>query len=153
MNEPVSQSPTQDDRTMAILAHALQLVGGFIAPLIIFFVKRQSRFVSFHALQVLLFQIVHVFFSMVLTVGWVVAIFTTVMRSQAGHSAPPTAFFVLFPVIMVFFMGFWLITLVLAIVFGIKAGGGEWAEYPVLGGLARKILKIGPGGSDLTQQL
>jgi len=38
-------------------------------------------------------------------------------------------------------------TLVIAIMYCIKAGRGEWAEYPVLGRLARKILKIGPNGS------
>jgi hypothetical protein len=43
-------------------------------------------------------------------------------------------------------MGFWVVMMVLAIVFGIKAGGGEWAEYPVLGRLARKVLGSGPGG-------
>ncbi len=43
--------PTQDERTMGTLAHVLQLVGGWIAPLVIFLVKRNSRFVSFHALQ------------------------------------------------------------------------------------------------------
>jgi hypothetical protein len=37
---------TQDDRTMAILSHVLQLVGWWIAPLIIFLLKRGSRFVS-----------------------------------------------------------------------------------------------------------
>jgi len=41
---------------MAVLCHVLQLIGGWIEPLVIFFVKRQSRFVTFHALQVLLFQ-------------------------------------------------------------------------------------------------
>jgi hypothetical protein len=40
---------TQDERTMAVLAHVLQLVGGWIAPLIIFFAKRQSRFGSLAA--------------------------------------------------------------------------------------------------------
>ena len=49
--------PTQDERTMATLAHVLQMVGGFLAPLIIFFIRRESRFVSFHALQVLFLQI------------------------------------------------------------------------------------------------
>jgi len=34
-------------------------------------------------------------------------------------------------------------------VYGIKAGNGEWAEYPVLGRLARRWLKIGPGGGAL----
>jgi uncharacterized membrane protein len=49
---------TQDERTMAVRAHALQLMGGWIAPLVIFFVKRQSRCVSFHALQVLFLQLI-----------------------------------------------------------------------------------------------
>jgi hypothetical protein len=34
---------------MATLAHALQLIGSWIAPLIIFLIRRHSRFVSFHA--------------------------------------------------------------------------------------------------------
>jgi uncharacterized Tic20 family protein len=50
---------TPDERTMATLAHALQLIGSWIAPLIIFLIRRRSRFVSFHALQALLLQIIH----------------------------------------------------------------------------------------------
>jgi hypothetical protein len=41
-------------------------------------------------------------------------------------------------------MGLWVGTLVIAIIYAIKAGRGEWADYPVLGKLARKMLKIGP---------
>ena len=58
---------TSDERTMAMLAHVLQLVGGWIAPLIIFLVKQDSRFVRFHALQVLLLQGVYI-------LCWIVAI-------------------------------------------------------------------------------
>jgi hypothetical protein len=43
----------------------------------------------------------------------------------------------------------WIVMLVSAIVYGIKAGRGEWAEYPLLGRLSRKILKIGPGGTPI----
>jgi uncharacterized membrane protein len=49
MNEAITLAPSQDERTMAVLAHALQVVGWWIAPLIIFVLKRQSRFVAFHA--------------------------------------------------------------------------------------------------------
>ena len=38
--------PTQDERTMAFLAHLLQVFTGFIAPLVIFCVKQDSRFVK-----------------------------------------------------------------------------------------------------------
>jgi len=55
---PGTLEPRQDERTMALLAHVLQLVGWWIPPLVIFLVKRDSRFVSFHALQPLLLQII-----------------------------------------------------------------------------------------------
>ena len=133
---------------MALLAHVLQLIGWWIAPLIIFLLKRDSRFVSFHALQALLLQICHVIVVIGAVVLWMVFIFTTIARQGAGHgSPPPPMFFVFFPLIWLVVLGFWVLVLVVAIVYGIKAGRGEWAEYPVLGGIARSILKIGPGGT------
>ena len=47
-------------------------------------------------------------------------------------------------------MGWWLLILVVAIVYGIKAARGDWTEYPLLGPLARRILKIGRGGELLS---
>ncbi|MFZ0479207.1 MAG: hypothetical protein WAL71_08660 [Terriglobales bacterium] len=46
MAEESSFAITQDERTMATLAHVLQVVGWWIAPLIIFLVQLKSRFVS-----------------------------------------------------------------------------------------------------------
>jgi len=40
----------QDEKTFALLAHVLGF-SGFIAPLVFFLVKRDSKFVSFHALH------------------------------------------------------------------------------------------------------
>jgi len=57
--EPTLIELTLDERTMAILAHMLQTVGLWIAPLIIFVVKRESKFVSFHVLQALLLQVLY----------------------------------------------------------------------------------------------
>ncbi len=143
---------TPDERTMGTLAHVLQLVGGFIAPLVIFLVKRDSRFVSFHALQALLLQALY-FLVVMLMMG---AIFAAVIagvafrQPAAGHNALPPAFALLFLVLWLGMMGWWVFILVVAIVYGIKAGRGEWADYPMLGPLARKILKIGPRGEHLS---
>jgi uncharacterized membrane protein len=136
---------TPDERTMATLAHALQLIGSWIAPLIIFLIRRQSRFVSFHALQALLLQIVHTIIVVALMVLWFATILTTVIH-QAGGKPPefPTALFLLMPLAWLGLMGLWVGTLTIAILYAIKAGRGEWADYPVLGKLARKILKMGP---------
>lgn len=143
--------PTQDERTMAVLAHALQMVGWWIAPLIIFLLRRQSRFVSFHALQALLLQVAYFLFAMALMVVWFVVIFSQVFQASSGQhpAAPPPMLFLVFPLIWLFFMGCWVMMLILSILYSIKAGRGEWAEYPLLGPLARRVLKIGPGGAVL----
>jgi hypothetical protein len=67
-------------------------------------------------------------------------------RARGNNALPPAAFFV-FPFIWLGFTGIWVATILIAVIYSIKAGRGEWAEYPVVGGLARRVLKIGPGGA------
>jgi hypothetical protein len=40
-------------------------------------------------------------------------------------------------------MGMWIVLLLIAIVYGMEAGRGEWAECPSLGRLSRKIPQNG----------
>jgi len=131
---------------MAVLAHVLQLIGGWIGPLVIFLAKRQSRFVSFHALQVLFLHL-----AIVVTGAVVVAAgFISIVLAVALHAAsntPPLGIFILFPLLWLGLIGTWAVMVVVAVVYGIKAGRGEWAEYPLFGSLARRVLKIGPGGT------
>ena len=134
--EPV---PTQDERTMATLAHVLQLVGWFIAPLIIFFIKRESRFVSFHALQAVFLQLVYMVVWICFMVLWFAFILGTAFTG--GKSGPPPAFFIVIPLIWLFAMAVWMLLLITAIVYGLKAGRGEWAEYPLIGRWARRVLQ------------
>jgi uncharacterized protein len=136
---------TQDERTMATLAHALQVVGWWIAPLIIFLVHRKSRFVSFHALQALLLQITNLVVMAGFMVLWFVMIFATIAHQSADKNAPPLALFVLIPIVWLGFMGMWITVLVIAIVYAIKAGRAEWANYPLIGRIARRLLKMDQG--------
>jgi uncharacterized membrane protein len=48
------------------------------------------------------------------------------------------------PVAWLGFMALWVGTLIIAILYAIKAGRGEWADYPLIGKLARKMLKMEP---------
>ena len=149
---PFQADTTSDDRTMAVLAHVLQLVGGWIAPLVIFFIKRQSRFITFHALQVLLFQGLCLFLEMFAMAGFFIAItlgisFGSLTPQHGSSNAPPPLLFLAFGLFMLGFTALWLVKLLLAIIYGVKAGSGQWAEYPLLGPLARKILNMGPGGA------
>jgi uncharacterized Tic20 family protein len=142
-----AQAPLPEERSMATLAHILQVVGWWIAPLVIFLLKRESRFVSFHALQALLLQIAYMFLMFMFMGLWFVFFFLTVAQHPAAQGTRPPAMFVVFPLVWLGFMAAWTLMLVIAIVYAIKSGRGEWADYPLLGRLSRKILKIGPGGT------
>jgi uncharacterized protein len=147
---PAPIGPTLDERTMAILAHMLQIVGLWVAPLIIFVVKRESRFVSFHALQALLLQVAYLFLMGLGVFFWFGAVVLTMVSAHAdGSSSSPPAFLIFMPMLWLDWMSIWAAMVVIAIVYGVKAGRGEWVEYPFLGKLARNILKIGPGGAAL----
>jgi uncharacterized membrane protein len=143
--------PTQDERVMATMAHALQLFLSWIAPLVIFLTHRNSRFVSFHAMQALLLQILQTIVIVVCFVGWFILMFTTLFVSGASKPAgnPPVGLFLVFPILWLLLMGTWITGFIIVIVYAVKANRGEWAEYPVVGKLARKLLKMGPGGSGI----
>jgi len=140
---------TSDERSMAVLATALQMVGGWIAPLIIFLVKRESRFVSFFALQALLLQIAHLILMMLFVGLWFGLIVSQIVLAASHHFAPSPIIFLVFPFIWLGWMGLWVGTLIIVILYSIKAGHGEWADYPIFGKIARRILKIGPDGEPL----
>jgi uncharacterized Tic20 family protein len=139
-----AEVPSRDECVIAMLAHVLMIFSWFWAPLIVYFAKRDSRFVTFHALQALYWQIL-VFCGWILSiVALIIVVTTTVGFSSVGAQAPsqmltPTAFFLLFWLV---FMGGWVLNLVLGIVFGIKASHGEWTRYPLLGRLALRHAKV-----------
>jgi len=54
---PQSSSPSKDDINLALLAHLLGIVTGFVGALILWLVKKDSPFVTHHSLEALNFQI------------------------------------------------------------------------------------------------
>ncbi|MBV8052014.1 MAG: DUF4870 domain-containing protein [Acidobacteriaceae bacterium] len=133
---------------MAMLAHALQALVWWIGPLIIFLIRRDSRFVSFHALQALFLQIVCLIFMAGSAVLWFVAMFLLVAHHGGPNNATqPLAIFLMFPLIWLGLVLMFVLMMAVAIVYGIKASRGEWVEYPIVGSIARRVLKIGPNGA------
>lgn len=133
---------TQDEKAYAGLAHALMTCTWWIGPLVIYLTKKESRFVGFHAMQALLWQIIFTVLYFVSIAAWMVVIFSTVaLHPQNTPNAPfPIAIFIVMPIFWLFVMGAWAITLILAIMYCLKAMRGEWAAYPVIGRWARKIV-------------
>ncbi|HTV57607.1 MAG TPA: DUF4870 domain-containing protein [Verrucomicrobiae bacterium] len=133
-----------DETTMACLAHVLMIVAWWIGPLVIFLIRRESKFVKFHALQALLWQILLVvlwFFCFIGMIAFMILLGVPGAEKLPRNDVPWPIFIVFF-----FFYGvimlLVLLNLVLGIVFGIKAGRGKWADYPLLGRLARRILHM-----------
>ena len=132
---------------MAFLAHLLQVFTGFIAPLIIYCVKQDSRFVKFHALQSLIWQLCY----MGLFFGGMILFFFSIFASafsgaaggHASHGPPPTFLF-FFPAFWLFWLLGWVGNVVLGVLYGIKANRGEWAGYPIIGKWC--LPKLTPGG-------
>ncbi|HLW78398.1 MAG TPA: DUF4870 domain-containing protein [Terriglobia bacterium] len=142
--------PQQEERTLAMLAHILQVFVGFIAPLVILVVKRQSRFVSFHAVQALLWQVIYFVIAMLAMVAWFAVVFSIALAHSGSSSNPqPAEVFLAFPLMLLFLMAGWATGLVLAIVYGIKASNGEWAEYPLIGRWARRLTLDSARGAPL----
>src|SRR5207244_5999140 len=110
---------TPDERTMALLAHMMQIVLLWIAPLVIFLIKRQSQFVSFHALQALLLQVVCVLLMIVgFVLGFGVFFLGIATAPASRHTSPPPEFFILMPMLWLCWMGVGLVVLLASIVYG-----------------------------------
>jgi uncharacterized Tic20 family protein len=139
--------PTQDERTMALLVNVLAIFSSFLAPLIFYLVKKDSRFVAFYSLQVLIW---HAAYALIFFFGMIIAfifMFSTVVAHphSAPDQAPPLAFFAVFGLVWLWGIGGWVLKLVLGIVYAIKANRGEWARFPVIGDFVlRKILPEQP---------
>ena len=135
--------PTRDERTLGMLAHVLQIVSWLLAPAIIFLVRKDSRFVRYHALQA-------VFFQLLVMLAWgatMLALFAGFFTAIARHKGPVGPAAIGFPIL--FFLIFWgggaltwLLNLVLGIVYGLRANNGEWAGYPGIKYLAAKIAGV-----------
>ncbi len=106
--EPPAYTPTSEDRTAAVLAHLLTLVCGFIAPLVIYLIKKdESQYVSEHAKESLNFQIT-------IFLGYIIGFLTLI---------------ILIGILILMFIG--IIHLVLVIVATIRASENKMYRYPI----------------------
>lgn len=116
---------TSEERTWAMFAHLGAVAGlvlsigvlGWAVPLVIWLLKRrESRFVAFHALEELLFQLV--WFAL-LTCGGLLTVM--LMFVLVG--------FLLLPVLVVLYI----VPIVWSIIAAVQASQGEWYLYPIVG--------------------
>jgi uncharacterized Tic20 family protein len=103
-------TPTSDDRVLAMLSHLLTFVGGFIAPLIIWLLKKDdpnATFVTENAKESLNFQITVILLSLIC---WVLI-------------------WVFIGFVLLFALG--ILDLVLVIVATVRSNEGKIYRYPI----------------------
>jgi uncharacterized protein len=114
MNDPVVETPNKDDQNLAVLAHLLGIVSGFIGALVIWLSKKdQSVFIEEQAREALNFQIT-------MLIGFVVAYMLTFILIGA----------LLIPVLLI-------TNLVFCILAAIAVSEGKNYKYP----FALRLLK------------
>ncbi|MDH4150516.1 MAG: DUF4870 domain-containing protein [Betaproteobacteria bacterium] len=107
MEEPVVQTPSTDDRNLAMLAHLLGIVSGFVGALIIWLIKKdQSAYVDEQGKEALNFQIT----MLIAFVGAWILVFILIGA-------------LLFPLLLV-------VNLVFCILAAVAASKGEHYRYP-----------------------
>jgi uncharacterized Tic20 family protein len=101
--------PTQDDKTMAMLAHLLGIFTGFIGPLIIWLIKKdQSPYVNDQGKEALNFQLTMLIIHLALI---------------------PTCF--CWPVLLVGQLAAHAVRIIFAIIAAVKSHGGEAYRHPI----------------------
>jgi uncharacterized Tic20 family protein len=147
MEESPTYAPSQDEKITAMVAYILQIFTWFVGPLVIYFVKRDSRFVAFHALQGLIFQGCMLALSALMGIVWVVFIVWTAVTEDTAHAtsnAPPLAFFISVGIIGFAWVAGYVLNLCLSAYYAIQAANGKWSQYPVIGKWARRWAGIAP---------
>jgi uncharacterized Tic20 family protein len=131
MSYPHDSSLTADEKLWGMLAHLLTLlgyvasVGQYIAPLVIYLVyKDRSKFVAFHALQALFFQMLALAVSVVL-------VLLTLVTLGVGLIIVIPAFIALTIAVLVY-----------TIWAAIEASRGVWFELPFAGQWARSVMGL-----------
>ena len=113
-----ANGPTQDERTMAALAHASVIVFGMgiIASVVIWVTQKElSRYVAFQALQATVYHIVGFCIFMAGMLCWLILYFASfiplMVAATQGSDDPPLGFLLamLLMVVPLIFMGLWIV--------------------------------------------
>lgn len=117
-----------DERLWSVLLHVSGLFTWFVAPLIIWLLKRnESPMVDAHGKEVLNFQITMFIASLVM----MMLVFVAGLVLFALSVVTTFPFFILFPLLIVFFLGIVFYDLVCGIIGAVKAGEGKMFRYPL----------------------
>lgn len=120
---------TQEERTWAMLGYALKVFAPIVAPFAIYIAYKRSRFVTFHALQSLYFDL-----------AWIVLAAVALALAFALDSVPIAGWVMGRQLIIAAYLG-GVADLVLSIMGAVRAYNDEWWRPPLIGNCCQPDLE------------
>jgi uncharacterized Tic20 family protein len=136
---------TQDERTLAALAHGSILlglfsngIGGIVTALVLWAVYREKRpYVAYHALQALVYQVATLVLTMLAWccwgLLWTAMILVPLMANPGAYETTPPAGLWLGMALMVVPLAIWALTIAYGLWGAVRTLGGHDFRYAIIG--------------------
>ena len=137
MNEKIKS----DDKLMSILSHLAILIPniGILAPIVIWLTqKEKSKFVRYHAIQAIFFQLLFFILLMLSLFIGIILMAISLMLTNVGNGGEPGAFFWVSMGIMNLYFPLWFFFSIYAIVAAVKSYRGKIFRYLIIGKIVEK---------------
>ena len=121
---------SNDDNTFATLAHLGSVFGGFILPLVMYLISKNSNRpeTRYHAREALNFQIT---FLILYFPAFLLYMFFVIAQAGGAGGDPSSGFFIGFGLFMLFVLAASITALVLGVRGALRANKGERYRYPI----------------------
>lgn len=137
--ENMEENISSEDKTLSMLCHLSMTIGGILLPIIVWAIKKeQSKFVRYHALQSIFFQLaISVVIAVAIVVFAVLIILIGAGISTARHLDSTSGISVVMIILSFVFFGVITVAAVggvgYSIYLAIKSYQGEKTKIPVIG--------------------
>lgn len=137
MNEKIKS----DDKLMSILSHLAILIPniGILAPIVIWLTqKEKSKFVRYHAIQAIFFQLLFFILLMLSLFIGIILMAISLMFANVSSGGEPGTFFWVSMGIMNLYFPLWFFFSIYAIVAAVKSYRGKIFRYLIIGKIVEK---------------
>ena len=130
-----------DEKLMSLLSHLAILIPniGILAPIVIWLTqKEKSKFVRYHAIQAIFFQLLFFILLMLSLIAGIILMAISLIFSNVSSGGEPGVFFWVSMGIMNLYFPLWLFFSIYAIVAAVKSFKGKTFRYLIIGKIIEK---------------
>ena len=130
-----------DEKLMSLLSHLAILIPniGILAPIVIWLTqKEKSKFVRYHAIQAIFFQLLFFILLMLSLIAGIILMAISLIFANVSSGGEPGVFFWVSMGIMNLYFPLWLFFSIYAIVAAVKSFKGKKFRYLIIGRIIEK---------------